>query len=143
MTTSNAVLLTRRERIIRAMGIGLFLAGGILLYQCDPAKGLGLTCPFHAATGLECFGCGLTRSLCSVLHGDIFSAMGYHALGPIVLGAAVVVLLVWLNEVVTGHRRSFFNSHTLRWGSFIGTGAVWVVYGVARMVVEISATWTK
>ena len=40
-------------------------------------------CLFSNLTGLDCFGCGLTRSFTYVGHGDLESALDLHRLGPI------------------------------------------------------------
>jgi hypothetical protein len=48
-------------------------------------------CLVHNLTGEECWGCGMTRALASVLYLDFESAWGYHR------GVVVVApLLVWL-----------------------------------------------
>lgn len=39
-----------------------------------------IPCLFHAATGLLCPGCGTTRSLTALLHGDLPSAFAYNQL---------------------------------------------------------------
>ncbi len=135
--------LDRQQRILRVGWIGLFLAGGAAFYRLDPARGFGLTCPFHAYTGLDCFGCGLTRSLWSALHGDIVSAFGYHVAGPIILGLMMAAALVWLYEAMTGHRHSLLRSGNVRWGAIVGTGAVWILYGTVRMIVEVTGTWMR
>ena len=49
-------------------------------------------CPFHLVTGLECFGCGPTRSVVAALAGVWPESVRHHPLGiPLVLGA-----LIWL-----------------------------------------------
>ena len=41
-------------------------------------------CIFSAVFGLDCFGCGLTRSFTYVGHGQLSEALQLHKLGPIV-----------------------------------------------------------
>lgn len=41
-------------------------------------------CFFHHLTGLDCPGCGLVRSFISISHGDLWQAVRYNALGPLV-----------------------------------------------------------
>lgn len=44
-----------------------------------PITGLGVDlCPIHAVTGLPCPGCGVTRGIALVSHGDWFAALGAH-----------------------------------------------------------------
>ena len=52
------------------------------------------TCAFHRLTGLNCPGCGMTRALYALLHGDILTALRDNAL--LVLGlAAAGMRSVW------------------------------------------------
>jgi hypothetical protein len=53
-------------------------------------------CPFRLLTGLPCPGCGLTRSVVCTLHGDLASAMMFHPLGPLVVAALALAVLVEL-----------------------------------------------
>jgi hypothetical protein len=39
-----------------------------------------IPCLFHAATGLLCPGCGTTRSLTALLHGDVATAFAFNSL---------------------------------------------------------------
>jgi len=54
-------------------------------------------CVFTNLFGLDCFGCGLTRSFTYMGHGDIEGALDLHMLGPFlyVFVAAQVPLRVW------------------------------------------------
>lgn len=40
-------------------------------------------CPFHAATGLWCPGCGLTRATGALLHGHVLTGLGYNLFTPV------------------------------------------------------------
>jgi hypothetical protein len=42
-------------------------------------------CPFNALTGLACPGCGMTRGLHALLHGDALGALDYNLLLPGIL----------------------------------------------------------
>jgi hypothetical protein len=42
----------------------------------------GSTCAFKRLTGIECGGCGLTRSFVSLAHGDVESAVQFNPVGP-------------------------------------------------------------
>lgn len=50
-------------------------------------------CMFHKLTGLYCPGCGSTRALYSLLHGDLISSL-HNNLLLIPCGLAVVLLIV-------------------------------------------------
>ncbi len=62
---------------------GLALAGValIILFRVDPATSAWYPpCPFHRLTGFDCPGCGSTRGLHSLLHGDLLRAADYNLL---------------------------------------------------------------
>lgn len=52
--------------------------------------GIGMPCAFHMLTGLYCPGCGGTRAVKMLLHGNLRMSFQYH---PLVLYTAAVVLL--------------------------------------------------
>lgn len=72
------------ERVLAAAGI-LIIAGGsfVVSYFNPVTAGFFPQCPFHALTGMNCPGCGLTRGFHALFHGDILSALHYNALLPV------------------------------------------------------------
>jgi len=52
------------------------------------------TCVLKSITGWPCPTCGLTRAVCSALHGDFAGSLAFHPAGLIVL-ALLVGWLVW------------------------------------------------
>jgi uncharacterized protein DUF2752 len=59
----------------------LFLLASVFL----PPHGLGFdVCLTHRLTGLPCPGCGLTRSITSLTHGQFQSAEAYHPFGIVI-----------------------------------------------------------
>ena len=71
---------------------GLVLVAAALLPPTLVASGPPL-CPFRLLTGLPCPGCGLTRSLVCLLHGDLAMSLAFHPLGPPVALALLVLVL--------------------------------------------------
>jgi hypothetical protein len=63
-----------------------------LLYFYDPA-GVHLfpSCPFHTLTGLYCPGCGSTRAIHQLLHGDFLQALSLNPL--MVISLPILALL--------------------------------------------------
>jgi hypothetical protein len=71
-------------RVSAAISAALAAAVGlVLVYRFDPARvHVFPPCLFHLATGLQCPGCGSTRALHHLLHGDV---AGAFRLNPLLL----------------------------------------------------------
>ncbi len=98
-----------------------------------PVGGLGVDlCAFHAATGLPCPGCGLTRGLSALSQGDLSTALAMHpfvyALWPtFALLAVLAVLPRRLREPIEARlRRSALAAKVYELGfwAFLGFGAL-------------------
>jgi len=64
------------------------LGSGAVLFFFDPAKhGFYPICLFHSLTGLNCPGCGATRSAYQLLHGHLLRALQDNALFVLTLAA--------------------------------------------------------
>lgn len=48
-------------------------------------------CPFRRFFGIDCYGCGMTRALCALLHGQVDAALHYNR--GVMLVAPVLILL--------------------------------------------------
>lgn len=60
---------TQRRKLYRALEItGIIVIAVLFFYQC----------PFRAILGIPCPGCGMTRALVCLLHGDLKSSLYYH-----------------------------------------------------------------
>ena len=83
-----------RLTIILLSAIALVLAA--LVFFLNPAThGFYPVCQFHRLTGLNCPGCGMTRALYALLHGDLATALRDNAL--LVLGLPVLLARgLWL-----------------------------------------------
>lgn len=82
--------LMKLKIITGAVGAAFF-AGLAVVYNFSPTQySFYPRCPFYAATHWLCPGCGSTRALYSLLHGQWNAAMHYNAmftlLLPVVLG---------------------------------------------------------
>ncbi len=90
-------------RILIAVGLPiLMLAGAGILYIYDPTQGQPIMpCVFHLVTGLDCIGCGLTRSLHVLLHGNLLGALDYNLIMPFwLLVPAYALLGEWLRALL-------------------------------------------
>jgi hypothetical protein len=88
---------TRDGVVLLAAGCLPFAAGALLTPGGD---GLGVPCPFRAATGLPCPLCGATRAFTLVAHGD-GRFVHYNA-----AWIAVALLFVLLGAIALATRRA-------------------------------------
>jgi Protein of unknown function (DUF2752) len=87
-------------------------------------------CPFHAATGLWCPGCGLTRGTLALLRGNVQQALGFNLLTPFVLFAIVYAWAQWAVPRVGGSAIPLMSR--IPANVWKGIGAVVIVFSVAR-----------
>lgn len=85
--------MTRLNRVIAWSAA--VTAGLAIIYKFPPAQhSFYPRCPFYACTHLLCPGCGGTRALYELLHGNLQGALHYNALLT-VLAPVVVTWFVW------------------------------------------------
>ena len=78
--------------------VGWLLAPVLALLVATEASRLGLVlCPFRLITHLPCPGCGMTRALLALFHGDLHSALTIHPLSPF---AAALLSGWWVNNLL-------------------------------------------
>jgi hypothetical protein len=90
----------------RALQLASVLAGaigGVLLYRFPPERyAIYPACPFHALTGWLCPGCGSTRALSALLHGEWLRAFAFN---PLLALLPPVFWLLWrYRERVAQHQ---------------------------------------
>jgi hypothetical protein len=121
-----------RARLLYVLLVVVALGGAALLFTFDPAAGgLYPPCVFHRYTGLHCPGCGSTRGLHALLHGQVWAAFRYNAL--------MVLALPFLAAAFVRHTRRVFGSQTAHprprrvlrpgwiWSLFVLVIAYWVL----------------
>jgi hypothetical protein len=69
---------------------GCAVAGGVVFAVDPETPGHYPTCPFLALTGWYCPGCGTTRALHALLHGNVAQAFAYNSVAFI-----AVPVLAW------------------------------------------------
>ena len=78
-------------------------AGATYLFIFEPGKsGFFPVCPFRALTGFTCPGCGSTRGLHRLLHGDIVGAFEFNPLLVVSLPFLLYALVRYTTAAVTG-----------------------------------------
>ena len=77
--------------------------GATYLFIFEPGKtGFFPGCPFRAITGFTCPGCGSTRGLHRLLHGDMVAAFELNPLMVLSLPFLLYALLRYTNAAVRG-----------------------------------------
>jgi hypothetical protein len=126
-------LLLNRNCVIAAW-VGLFLSA------ISPPTGLGVRlCLFHSATGIDCVGCGLTRSLSCALRGLFAQSWNYHPMGILILPLFLAIALQSiLPRIQRDKIRSFVERHPVAFKRFyILFFGTFVTFGVVRAMVEM------
>lgn len=76
-------------------------AGAIYVFIFEPGRsGFFLGCTFRAVTGYACPGCGSTRGLHALLHGDVIAALKFNPFMVLALPFLLYVLLRHTNAVM-------------------------------------------
>jgi hypothetical protein len=104
-------MVTRHVSVPLNLGAPLLVAASTTLvcaaiWVGDPTTPHGPlpTCPTKALLGIDCPGCGSMRMLYSLMHGDLFAAARFNALGLAALVFVVWAYLAWTYGRVTGRR---------------------------------------
>lgn len=108
---------------------GLSVVGLSYVAIVDPNRpNLVPACAFRAITGVDCPGCGGTRAVHALLHGDIGSALNHNALATVVILVGLLLLVVDLVLKRLGREPLRF-SITPRWAvvAVVVVGAFWIL----------------
>ena len=108
---------------LTALLIWLSIAiGATYLFIFEPGKtGFFPACPFRTLTGFTCPGCGSTRGLHRLLHGDIVSALEFNPLMVLSLPFLLYALVRYTAEAVSGRPIQRHN---------LDAQYIWMLFGV-------------
>lgn len=89
----------------------------------------GIPCMFHVLTGLKCPGCGMTRMLICLSHGDLPGAFRQNAAVFLLLPLAVFLTVRWaVRYVRTGYKKLNRLDNILIWIMVV----VLLAFGILR-----------
>ena len=96
--------------------------GSTYLFIFDPGKsGIFLVCPFFALSGFACPGCGTTRGLHCLLHGDVVGAFQFNPL--------MMVMLPFLLYALVRHTNAVMRRLPIR-GNQLNARYIWLLFFV-------------
>ena len=94
---------TAKRQMMAALLWATLAAGAVYLYLFEPGKsGFFPACPFRMLTGFNCPGCGSTRGLHRLLHGDVVAAFEFNPLLIISLPFLLYALTRYTNAALRG-----------------------------------------
>ena len=111
---------------------------GLILAAINPPHGTGITvCWIKLYTGIDCLGCGLTRSMSCGLRGMFKESFGYHPFGLFILA---LFLFTAITSLLPGARRRvqlWMEEHpVLLNGSYLVFVVSFVTFGTVRAALE-------
>lgn len=92
-------------------------------------------CAYHLFTGRYCPGCGNTRSVIALLHGDILGSI-QNNIAPIIIALVLVLLYVELIFRLCGKEVKILPRKSIFWWIF---GGCMLLYYVVRNFVDVMA----
>lgn len=97
--STGPTLVRQRRLVFGAAAAGL--CAWVLLAGPRPPVWLP-PCPFHALTGLYCPGCGSTRALHALAHGELGAALGFNPLLVMTLPLLAAWALARVSKTLRG-----------------------------------------
>jgi Protein of unknown function (DUF2752) len=122
--------IPRRENQVVTLILGFITMGiGTLVFFFDPAKNhFYPVCVFHKITGLECPGCGGTRALYALLHGQFSAALHNNALFVALTFLSLLRTGWFALKKISGRENGSFFSAKFLWPLLVAT----LLFGVLR-----------
>jgi hypothetical protein len=129
----------RTRRLLTLLAALVFPPALLMLYRVEPTTGGWYPpCLLHLATGLHCPGCGTTRGLHALLHGDWRQALAYNAMLLLLVPTALWSGLRYAVAALAGRPAPVFRP--ARWIVVILIALVFT-FGIVRNLPFAPANW--
>jgi hypothetical protein len=113
---------TLNPRLLAAFSWLILAVAGVYLFIFEPGKsGFFPVCPFRLLTGLACPGCGSSRGVHALVHGDIVAAFKFNPLFVLSLPFLLYVLVRFTNAAIHGRQLK---------GNRLDARYIWTIFGV-------------
>jgi hypothetical protein len=109
---------------------GCAVAGGVVFAVDPETPGRYPTCPFLALTGWYCPGCGTTRAVHALLHGDAGLALQRNPLTVAALVVLAAAFALWSRRLWRGAPRTWVAPPWVLYGLLVVILAFWVLRNV-------------
>lgn len=112
----------------------LFIIIGIIYAVVVDLLKFGIPCVFNMLTGVKCPGCGITRSLISLLHFQIYDSLKYNAL--------TFFIIAYISLVFINTSKVYIKSGTF----YLNAGSeyisvifliLFIIWGIVRNIIGI------
>lgn len=108
---------------------GLLTAGLALPFLIEAGQFPWL-CTFKRMSGVGCPGCGLTRSVFALMHGQVAESVKFHLFGPLALAAGIGLWAYYGVSLIRGRQPFDLWGHRFTLTTvliFVGMIVYWVV----------------
>src|SRR5215469_11756583 len=112
---------------------------GLILAAINPPHGTGITvCWIKLYTGIDCLGCGLTRSMSCGLRGMFTESFNYHPFGLFILLLFLFTVVTNLLPSVRRRVEIWKEAHAMLCnGLYLLFVVSFVTFGTVRAIVEL------
>jgi len=112
---------------------------GLILAAINPPHGTGITvCWIKLYTGIDCLGCGLTRSMSCGLRGMFTESFNYHPFGLFILLLFLFTVVTNLLPSVRRRVEIWMEAHAMLCnGLYLLFVVSFVTFGTVRAIVEL------
>jgi hypothetical protein len=130
---ATSVPTARRRGALRLPALVVVAAAAVVgvIAAVDPNQaGHYPTCPFLAATGYYCPGCGSLRAIHDLAHGDLGGALSRNPLTVVALAGLVIAWVVWARRLWRGQLRTWAAPPVFLYGLLTLVLAFWALRNV-------------